>query len=109
VEAREVTVVVEPGRIEVDAVARAIRKAFRFDALDEGDLLGNVIRRPAPDTGIDDVEAPQIVAERLGVLFGDLPRGLPLRREPASILSSPVSASEVRWPTSVMFITCLTR
>ena len=33
---------------------------------------------------------------------------LPVRREPFSILSSPVSASEVRWPTSVMFITWLT-
>jgi hypothetical protein len=32
---------------------------------------------------------------------------MPVRRAPFSILSSPVSASEVRWPTSVMFITCL--
>ena len=31
-----------------------------------------------------------------------------VRRTPASILSSPVSASDVKWPTSVMFITCLT-
>ncbi len=34
---------------------------------------------------------------------------LPVRREPFSILSSPVSASDVRWPTSVMFITWFTR
>lgn len=30
---------------------------------------------------------------------------LPLRALRASILSSPLSASDVRWPTSVMFIT----
>ena len=34
---------------------------------------------------------------------------LPVRRDPFSILSSPSSASDVRWPTSVMFITWLTR
>ena len=34
---------------------------------------------------------------------------LPVRRAPFSILSSPVSASDVRWPTSVMFITWRTR
>ncbi len=33
---------------------------------------------------------------------------LPVRRAPFSILSSPVSASDVRCPTSVMFITCRT-
>src|SRR5262245_3859993 len=77
VQSREVPVVAELRRVEVDAVARAIGKTLRLDALDEGDLLGDVIGRLAPDTRVQDVEPSQIVAERLGVELGDLPRGLP--------------------------------
>ena len=36
-------------------------------------------------------------------------RGLPARAAAASILSSPASASSVRWPTSVMLMTWVTR
>src|SRR5262249_11244524 len=98
VEPREVAVVAELRRVEVDPVARSVRKALRLDALDEGDLLRNVIRRLAPNDGLEDVEPPQIIAERLGEELGDLPRGLP--RTPGAGLDLVLAGVRVRGQVS---------
>jgi hypothetical protein len=64
VESREVAVVRLLRRVEVDAVGRPIAVAVLLDVGDEGDLLRDVVGRPAQHRGILDVERLHVGNER---------------------------------------------
>ena len=83
-------------RVEVDAIVSFICEAFFLEFLDELDLLGNVIGRFTPNRGHLDIECSKVCFEGLVYSSAISHADLPIRLAPSSILSSPVSASEVK-------------
>ena len=73
VEPGDVAVIVQLGRIEVDAVAGAVGVAVGLNALDHADLLGDVVGGLAPDMRLVNVQLGQILLECFGVNLGDFP------------------------------------
>jgi hypothetical protein len=105
VQVRQLAVAVLARGVEIDAVRRAVGVALRFQVADEGDLLGDVVRGAAPDGGRQDIQGRRSPSNARVNSAAMSQADLPLRALRASILSSPLSPSDVRWPTSVMFIT----
>ena len=70
------------GGIEVDAVRRPIGVAVRLDLAHRLDHLGDMVGGLAPDGRFEDLEAGEVVLERLRVEVGDLPRRASLLARP---------------------------
>ena len=87
------------------AVSNLIGEALLLELGHHGDLLRDMVRGLAEHVHGQDFQRSDVLKEGLRVHGRDVPSGLPSRLAPTSSLSSPVSESEVRCPTSVMFIT----
>ncbi len=68
----------ESGCIVIDAVRGAIGVPFGFQDPDQFDLVVDGFRGLAPDRGFQNVEAPDVLLECVGVIGGDLPGAAPL-------------------------------
>ena len=98
----------ELARVEVHIAAGDIGIAGVEQLRDDLDIIVDQARCGLDDVGALDVELLAVGEERVGIELGDLHDGLVLAARALSILSSPVSASLERWPTSVMFMARVT-
>src|SRR3546814_10263323 len=75
------------------------------DLSGERDHVGDMVGRDRPAARRADVEIGEVLFERQRIVRRDIPDAFGRGAGAASILSSPASASDVRWPTSVMLMT----
>ena len=104
----EDVVLLQLGGVEVHVAPRLVGVALVQQSGDDLDILVDAAGGGLDGVGLSDVQLAAVLEEGVGVELGDLHDGLVLPLGALSILSSPVSASELRWPTSVMFITRFT-
>src|SRR3546814_2998714 len=95
------------GAIEIEAAVELIAM-IGCNAFGIIDHLADMVRGDRPFCRFDDVEVSDILLEGLGIMRCDVPDTIGLCAAAASILSSPASASDVRWPTSVMLMIWVT-
>jgi len=105
--ARELAVRREARDVVIDSPADFVRVSLRDELGDELDHLGDVVACARVVSRGSDVDARGILHEGFGVEGRNLLGRLLLQaRGHQHLVLAPVERVVVRWPTSVMFMTC---